>query len=94
MFEGDDDANDKATEVVAELGDHALTKSHNRHIAAERAEEIGLDVTRLESDDDLQDAVLSVHHSTLLTFSFTSAVKIIENQEGSATIRQARVRDE
>lgn len=81
----------KAEKVVKELGDHALTKSHNRHISSKKAKNIGLNIADLEDDDDLQDAILSVHHATLLTFSASNAVKIIENQKGAATIRSVNL---
>jgi len=91
MFSGDNNPGDRAEEVVNELADHALQKSHRRHISPTKAEEIGLDVLKLESDDDLQEAVLSVHHAALLTFTQTAAVKIIENHDGAATIRSVAV---
>lgn len=87
MFEGDVDAEDKARNIVAKLGSHAETKMHGRHISKDRAKEIGLRVIDLEADPDLQDAVLSVHHACMLTFENTPAVKIVENQNGSAVIQ-------
>ena len=41
---------------------------------------LGLVITELENDADLQDWVLSIHHSTIITFGSTKAAKIIENQ--------------
>jgi len=46
-------------------------------------------VVRLEDDHDLQDAVLSVHHATMHTFSGTPATKIIENQHGRAWVKMS-----
>lgn len=40
----------------------------------------------LEDDAELQDKVLSIHHSTMITISSTKAVKIIENQNGVSFI--------
>lgn len=91
MFDDENDPEDLAEEVVDELADHAPQKSHRRHISAEKAADIGLDVVQLEDDDDLQDAVLSVHHAALITFAQTNAVKIIENHQGAAKIRQVSV---
>lgn len=65
MFAGEDDAEEKAAAVVSELASHELTLSHDRHIPAEKAKEIGISVETLESDDDLQEAVLSVHHACI-----------------------------
>jgi Serine dehydrogenase proteinase len=83
MFKDDADKAAKAKKVVEELGSHAMTKIHARHIHKAKAKEIGLKVISLEDDDELQDRVLSVHHSCLLTFDQTGAVKLIENQLGT-----------
>lgn len=42
----------------------------------------GLKVIALEDDQNLQEKILSVFHSTIVTFEVTNCVKIIENQEG------------
>ncbi len=91
MFIGETDATDKADKVVAELGDHALTKSHSRHISIERAKSIGLKVVALEGDPGLQDAVLTVHHACIQTLEATPAIKIIENHNGIAYIKNVTV---
>jgi len=87
MFEGEADAETKADRVIAELGDHILTKSHARHISMSRAQELGIKVVKLEDDPRLQDAVLSVHHSCIHTLTNTPAIKIIENHKGIAFIQ-------
>ena len=43
----------------------------------------------LENNQDLQDAVLTCHHTFMHTFVNTSCVKIIENHDGVAYIEQA-----
>lgn len=75
--------------ILKELGDHALTKSHSRHISAAQAEKIGLVIQRLEGSDALQDAALTVHHACIQTLAATQAIKIIENHNGIAFISQA-----
>jgi ATP-dependent protease ClpP protease subunit len=92
MFEGRGDASSLAERVVKALGEPLLMKAHDRHITADAAEDLGLNVVRLEKDDDLQDAVLSVHHACVVTLSGTSAIKIAENHQGIAFIEQANVR--
>jgi ATP-dependent protease ClpP protease subunit len=87
MFKGQCDADAKVESIVKELADHALTKSHARHLSLDRCRSIGLDVDALEDDDALQDAVLSVHHACIHTLSATSALKIIENHNGQAFIQ-------
>lgn len=89
MFAGDADAQTKADTIVNELADHALTKSHGRHISKAKAKSLGIKVTDLEADQALQDAVLSVHHACIHTLTETQAVKIIENHKGAAFISQA-----
>lgn len=82
MFKGDSDKDAKAKQVLEELGDHAITKSHARHISMQRAKEIGLNITALEADQKLQDAVLTVHHAQIQTMQETPVVKLIENHDG------------
>lgn len=86
MFSGDADAEEKATAIVAALGDHAEQRSHARHISLKKAREIGLKVEALEENLELQDAILSIHHACIQTFQHTAAVKIVENQLGVASI--------
>lgn len=87
MFAGEDDAAGRIETVIEELTDHGRTKSHDRHLSAKRCRDLGLRVESLEEDDDLQEAVLSFHHSCMLTFSTTTAFKIIENHEGISFVR-------
>ncbi len=91
MFENEAHPNRKINRIIKELGDHALTKSHARHLSMKKCQEIGLKVTPLEGEPALQDAVLSVHHACMLTFGATPAVKIIENHCGGAFIQQATI---
>ena len=90
MFLNDDMHEEKINKIIVELGDHALTKSHARHLSIERCRDMGLKVIELEDDQKLQDAVLSVHHACMLTFSATPAFKIIENHQGVAFIKVAQ----
>jgi len=80
----------KVNKIVKELGDHALSKSHARHLSYKRCRDIGLKIQSLEENQDLQDGVLSVHHSCIHTLGATQAFKIIENHEGKAFIQMAR----
>ena len=91
MFREDDtDTNSTIEQIIEGLGDHALTKSHARHLSAQRCREIGLKIIDLEECQSLQDAVLSLHHTCMLTFSSTPAVKIIENHKGTAFIKRTQ----
>lgn len=91
MFDGDGAAGTKADKIISELGDHALTLSHARHISMKRAKEIGLSIIDLEKDQKLQDAVLAVHHACTLTLTATPTYKLIENHNGVAFIQMAEM---
>jgi hypothetical protein len=91
MLAGDPKASSTADGIISELADHALTLSHNRHLSIEKCLDLGLKVERLEDDDRLQDAVLTVHHACIHTFSGTPATKIIENHKGNSFITQAQI---
>jgi hypothetical protein len=82
MFADDPERDEKAEKVVKELGDHALMKSHARHIPLGKAREIGIKVVALEDDPELQERLLSVHHACIQSLAGTGATKIIENQNG------------
>lgn len=84
-------AKEIADRIVKELGDHALTKSHARHLSASKCKEIGLKIENLEDNQKLQDAILTVHHACIHTLSATPAFKIIENQNETAFIQTAQI---
>ena len=86
MFKNEPKPADAAKKVLDELGSHALTLSHARHISIDKAVALGLKVTALESDQRLQDLVLTVHHACIQTLTETPALKIIENHMGVAFI--------
>lgn len=86
MFAGHPEAIEKAAAVVDVLGSNTNTLSHARHVDPEAARGLGLNITRLEDDQALQDLVLTVHHACCHTLSGTTAVKIIENHLGVAVI--------
>lgn len=77
----------RAEEVTQNLNEHEQSKEHGRHFDAEYCKNIGLKITDLEQDQQLQDKVLSVHHAFMITFgSSKSAVKIIQNASHSWVI--------
>lgn len=76
-----------AAKVVLEnLGEHKKSLNHGRHFGSAAAAALGLNIKNLEDDPKLQDAVLSVHHACTLTFSKTSAGKLVENQNGKGLV--------
>lgn len=86
MFKDEPQPAEAARKVVRELGSHALTLSHARHISMDKALAMGLKIVALESDQKLQEVVLTVHHACVQTLNDTPALKIIENQMGVAFI--------
>jgi Serine dehydrogenase proteinase len=82
MFANQKDAHTKAKAVLNALGSHSKTLSHGCHINIEEARKLGLEIIALEDNKELQDVVLSVHHSFIVTLSATAAAAIIENQIG------------
>lgn len=88
MFKGDHLARKKAKKVTKALLDYNTNRTHNRHFHLEDCRKIGLDVDRIEDDPELQDLVLTVHHSYMHSLMNTPAFKIIENHKGAAFVKQ------
>lgn len=94
MFENENDAELKANKIVEELSSHEKTYSHSRHIHIDECKKLGIKVTSLEEFEkkeideckDLQDCVLTIHHSNMQSLANSNAVKIIENHNGDAMI--------
>lgn len=81
MFKDVDE--DKPGETIAAwLGDANEHRTHGRPINIDLARKQGLVVEPLEKDQKLQELVLSVFHSVMVTFMVTPCVKIVENHEG------------
>ena len=74
-----------------------MASEYSAESAEKKSKELGIKVIPLEKMDnreiggckDLQDCVLTVHHTYMQTFSSSNAVKIIENHLGSAMIINA-----
>ncbi|WP_439749700.1 SDH family Clp fold serine proteinase [Faecalibaculum rodentium] len=72
--------------IVEFLNSRDTNHDHGRHFNYKKCCDIGLNISLLEADQEFQDAVLALHHSLMITFQGTNAVKIIENQNGNAYI--------
>lgn len=79
MFAGREDAATQAAATIGELMNYAEQTEHGQHYPADKCREIGLEVTMIEDDQNIQEAVLSVHHAFVATFARTANIKIIEN---------------
>jgi hypothetical protein len=86
MFYNEANASTIAQIIVSTLGSHAQTGMHARHIHRDRARALGLKITNLEDNPQLNEEVMAIHHASMITFEQTPAFKIIENHEGSSFI--------
>ncbi|MDY4661565.1 SDH family Clp fold serine proteinase [Pseudoflavonifractor capillosus] len=97
MFSEYSDNDARAATVVDTLSSHNATFSHSRHIHADELRGLGLHIVQLEGLDDrqideskdLQDCVLTIHHSYMHTFASSNAIKIVENHAGNTMIINA-----
>lgn len=88
MFNGDADQDAKSAKIAKWLGTASNHKTHGRPIPISVAQSEGLNVAELESDSELQDKVLSVFHSAIVSIEVTNCIKIIENQNGKGSFIQ------
>lgn len=79
--------------ISDELCDHSINLSHNRHLNKNKCKDIGLQIVDLEDDSRLQDLILSYHHSIMITFSSTPAIKIIENNKGKSFVQAVMIQN-
>jgi len=94
MFSASPSPKDAAKQVVDSLSSHNTTFSHSRHIHSDELKKLGLKITMLEDLDnreikdckDLQDCVLTIHHSFMQTMASSNVLKIVENHLGQAMI--------
>lgn len=82
MFSSDEDGETKANRVATALQNRNERFNHARKIGPEECARIGLKIQKLESNDRLQDLILSIHHAFILSLSQPSIVKIVENHDG------------
>jgi len=86
MFLGYSNKAEKAKDAANYFADYEIHQSHSLGIDREQAREHGVIIDDLESNQDLQDAVLTVHHATMHTLQ-GPAVKIVENHIGHAYVK-------
>ena len=86
MFACDQNKERIATDIANYFADYESFHSHARRVGRDQAREVGLVVKDLEDNSRVQDAVLSIHHATMHTFSATAVTKIIENHRDRAWI--------
>lgn len=91
MLKSNPEAQIIADKIAEHLSNHSNFRTHGRHINRDEARELGLIIQDLETDQNFQDAILSVFHATSHTFNGTGAVKLIENHMGKAFLKQQQV---
>lgn len=69
--------------------DHEHSYSHSRHISKEDCRDAGLNVTDLESNQALQEAVLSLHHFMMVLIEKYRITKIVMNNDGRSYVQSA-----
>lgn len=84
------EGNGKKAEAIEAFADHQNSKSHNRHISMFRCKELGLNIEDMEDNQELQDAILSLHHCYTIFFDKTIVVKSVVNQLGAGYRRVHR----
>jgi len=88
MFAGDPRAAQKASKIAKRLCDFGKNMSHDQPFFFDDCKKMGLKVTLLEDNSQLQDLVLSAHHCYMYAFMNGAPFKIIENHLGVAIVKQ------
>ncbi len=91
MFKNTKNADKYINHIVKTLSDHSKHKSHSRHINIDECKKMGLKIIELESDQALQDMILTIHHAYIHTLASTTAFKIVENHDGVAMVQMAQL---
>ena len=89
MFKNEPKPGEAAKKVLDELGSHALTLSHTRHISIEKALALGLKVAALESDQQLQEAVLTICRTNRLDGDDKDYGHIVDFKELFGDVQEA-----
>ena len=74
-------------EIKKQFLNHKNSYSHSRHISKEECKKVGLNIMDMESDSDLQDAILSLHHCYMILFDKYPISKAVENHIGGCYIQ-------
>lgn len=85
------DSTEKIGKILNVFANHSIQKSHNRHISVNECKDAGLKIVDMESDHDLQDAILTAHHAFMHTFMLSNSIKIVENHIGTAYVENISI---
>ena len=87
MFKNSNNKKEKVDKILKELASHDSSKVHDRHYNIIDCKNIGLKVVPLEDNQILQDKVLSLYHSYILSiYRLPNTLKFIENQQGQTLV--------
>lgn len=84
MFEDEVQSKHVAEAAIAQLMNFKDTTEHGHHFLIKKCQDIGLRVEALEDDQELQEHVLTVHHSYVASFARLKTIKFIENSMGAS----------
>lgn len=83
MFSAEADPKAAAEATVGHFMNYRGTTDHAHHFLIDKCRDMGLKVVAIEDDQELQEDILSVHHSFVASFARTGAIKIIQNAAGA-----------
>jgi len=82
MFAGKPNAADLAKSAARHFNATAVHKNHSRRIDRDEARSVGLLISDLEPNQELQEAVLTAYHIVSLNFSATRSAKLFASTRG------------
>lgn len=89
MFKGE--TTELPSKIANYLSDHGNFNTHSKHVNLEASITLGLKIQQLESDQNLQEAVLSAFHATMHSFGMSPAAKIVANHKGNCYIKMNNI---
>lgn len=75
-------------QVLSVFLNHRHSFSHAKHMSKQECKDAGLSIVDLEANQQLQDAVLSLHHCYMITFDKFMISKVVENQNNGSFLQQ------
>ena len=87
MFAGEPDAKETAKKIARHFNSTSTHLSHSRRIGIVECQDVGLRIEELEADQDFQDEVLTIYHLLTIVFEQTVTVKVLQNHEGKAWVK-------
>lgn len=83
MLAAETDPAAAAKATVGHFMNYRGTTDHAHHFLIDKCRDMGIKVVAIEDNQELQEDILSVHHSFIASFARTNAIKIIQNVAGA-----------